>query len=160
MRSFMDDVDHAAQRVGAMTLAGFLGGAAHAAFKGFPRRAAALGAASSCALVGTSLFALERVASVAMRENNRNDKSDEELDARDDWRSTLSSHAFGGVFGGALNGYLYHRQPLRGMIAFTPFMLFIGMIEVEAKKRKQQRLDELLDQRQNQTQAATTTTPE
>eukprot|EP00536_Pseudo-nitzschia_multiseries_P009849 jgi/Psemu1/201788/e_gw1.286.76.1 len=128
----MDDVDFAANRVGTMTLAGFLGGAAHATFKGFPRRASALKAAASCALVGTSLFTAERMANVAMRDQ-----------IEDDRRLTLSSYAFGGIFGGAINGFLYQKQPLRGMAIFTPFMLCVGMFELELKLRKQQRLEEL-----------------
>jgi len=47
------------------------------------------------------------------------------------------------IFGGALNGFLYQRQPIRGMVVFAPFMLGIGMIELELKRRKQKRLEEL-----------------
>mmetsp|Transcript_6925 Transcript_6925/g.14713 ORF Transcript_6925/g.14713 Transcript_6925/m.14713 type:complete len:135 (-) Transcript_6925:1588-1992(-) len=129
----MDDVDFAANRVGTMALAGFFSGAAYATYKGFPRRSSALKAGASCALVGTSLFAAERLANIAIRDRI----------IKDERRLTLSSYAFGGIFGGALNGFLYQRQPIRGMVVFAPFMLGIGMIELELKRRKQKRLEEL-----------------
>lgn len=128
----MDEVDYVANRVGLLAFSGFLGGAAYATFKGFPRRATALKAAASCAIVGTSLFAAERFANVALREQIKESN-----------RLLLSSYAFGGVFGGALNGLLYQNQPLRGMFVFTPFMLGIGMIELELKRRKRERFNEL-----------------
>ena len=45
----MNEVDSVANRVGLFTVTGFLGGAAYATYKGFPRRSTALMAAASCA---------------------------------------------------------------------------------------------------------------
>jgi len=128
----MDEVDSVANRVGALGFSGFFGGAAYATYKGFPRRATALKVAGSCALVGTSLFTAERLANVVMREQIQGDQ-----------RLTLSSYAFGGVFGGALNGFLYQNKPGRGMLVFVPFMLGIGIIELKLKRMKQRRLEEI-----------------
>mmetsp|Transcript_12399 Transcript_12399/g.31256 ORF Transcript_12399/g.31256 Transcript_12399/m.31256 type:complete len:132 (+) Transcript_12399:68-463(+) len=131
----MDEVDYVANRVGALALSGFFGGAAYATLKGFPRRTTALKAAASCAIVGTSLFAAERFANVLMRDQIKESN-----------RLYLSSYAFGGVFGGALNGLLYQNQPIRGMVVFTPFMLGIGIIELELKRRRQIRFEEIRDE--------------
>ena len=128
----MEEVDYVADRVVSLGLSGFFGGAAYATVKGFPRRAMALKAGSSCAMVGTSLFTAERIANRAMRD-----------DIKDERRLQLSSYAFGGVFGGALNGFLYQRQPIRGIVVFVPFMLGIGMIELEIKRMRLRRIDEL-----------------
>ena len=131
----MDEVDYVANRVGALALSGFFGGAAYATLKGFPRRVTALKAAASCAIVGTSLFAAERFANVMMRDQ-----------IKESSRLHLSSYAFGGIFGGALNGLLYQNQPIRGMVVFTPFMLGIGIIELELKRRRQIRFEEIRDE--------------
>ena len=128
----MDEIDYVANRVGAFSLTGFLGGAAYATFKGFPRRATALKAAASCAIVATSLFGAERLANVAMKDQIKEEN-----------RLLLSSYAFGGIFGGSLNGLLYQNQPIRGMVVFTPFMLGIAFIELEMKRRRQMRVEEL-----------------
>ena len=135
----MDEVDSVANRVGALTLSGFFGGAAYATLKGFPRRATALKVAASCALVGTSLFTAERLANMVMRGEQIKGGSNDQTQTR----LTLSSYAFGGVFGGAMNGFLYQNKPVRGMMVFVPFMLGIGIIELELKRRKQRRLEEL-----------------
>jgi hypothetical protein len=128
----MDEIDYVANRVGLLSFSGLLVGAAWATLKGFPRRAMALKVAGSCAIVGTTLFTAERLANVAMREH-----------IKESSRLHLSSYAFGGVFGGALNGLLYQSKPVRGMVVFAPFMLGIGIIELEVKRRKQKRFDEL-----------------
>ena len=128
----MDEIDYVANRVGSLAFSGFFGGAAYATYKGFPRKATALKVAASCAIVGTSLFTAERFANAAMRKN-----------IKDSHRLHLSSYAVGGVFGGALNGFLYQNKPVRGMIVFAPFMLGIGIIELEVKRRKQKRYDAL-----------------
>lgn len=128
----MDEIDYVANRVGILSLSGFFGGAAYATFKGFPRRATALKVAASCAIVGTSLFTAERFANAAMREHIKEEN-----------RLCLSSYAFGGVFGGALNGFLYQNKPIRGMAIFSPFMLGIGILELEVKRRRQKRCEEI-----------------
>ena len=125
----MDDIDFVANRVGYLGLSGFFGGAAYASYKGIPRRATALKVAASCALVATSLFTAERLANVSMRDQ-----------IKDDDRLLLSSHAFGGIFGGALNGFLYQNKPVRGMIIFAPFMIGIGIIDLKLNQRKEERL--------------------
>ena len=64
----MDEIDHVANRVGICTLTGFFSGAAYATFKGFPRRATSLRAASSCAIVSTSIFISERIANILLQD--------------------------------------------------------------------------------------------
>jgi len=128
----MEEVDYVANHVGVLTLSGFFSGAAYATYKGFSRRQTALKVAASCTLVGTSLFGAERLANIFLRERIKSDQ-----------RLTLSSYTFGGVFGGGLNGFLYQKQPIRGMIIFVPFMLGMGMIELELKRKKQKRIEEL-----------------
>mmetsp|Transcript_29896 Transcript_29896/g.49627 ORF Transcript_29896/g.49627 Transcript_29896/m.49627 type:complete len:140 (-) Transcript_29896:59-478(-) len=134
----MDEVDHVANRVGLCTVTGFFGGAAYATFKGFPRRATALKAAASCALVATSLFGTERIANVALREYV--------IPKDDEQRLTMTSYAFSGVFGGGLNGYLYQKKPLRGMFYFVPLMLGAGILELEWNRRKRAKIEELQQQ--------------
>ena len=128
----MDEIDYVANRVGSLTLSGFFGGAAYATYKGFPRRATALKVAASCAIVTTTIFTAERFFNVAMREH-----------IKDSHRLHLSSYAFGGVFGGSLNGFLYQNKPIRGMFVFTPLMIGIGTIELQAKKIRQERSNEI-----------------
>lgn len=128
----MDEIDYVANRVGLLGFSGFIAGAAYSIYKGLPRRATSLKVAASCAIVGTSLFTTERLANVSMREH-----------INDSNRLHLSSYAFGGVFGGALNGLLYQNKPVRGMIVFAPLMLGMGIIELEVKRRKQKRFDQL-----------------
>jgi hypothetical protein len=139
----MEEVDHVANRVGLGTLTGFFCGAAYATVKGFPRRATALRAAASCAIVGTALFSTERIANIAFRNQ-----------IHDETRLTLTSYAFSGVFGGALNGYMYQKKPLRGMFYFVPVMLGIGMMELSWEKRKIARMQELQDQQNSDTSMA------
>lgn len=136
----MDEFDYVANRVGIFAVSGFFSGAAYAAFKGFPRRQIALRVAASCGCCATTLFASERLANVSLREFIGTDIN------KNDTRLTLSSYAFGGVCGGSLNGFLYQKQPVRGMIVFVPVMVGIGMLELEFKRRKQKRKEEIIQQ--------------
>ena len=133
MYETMDEVDSVANRVGLLTFSGFFSGAAYAAFKGLPRRTTALKVAGSCAMVGTSLFGAERLANIYLRERIKGNEQ----------RLTLSSYAFGGVVGGGINGFLYQKQPIRGMMISVPLMLGMGMIELGMKRKKQQRIEEI-----------------
>ena len=128
----MDEIDYVANRVGSMALSGFFCGSVYATYKGFPRRATALKVAASCAIVGTTLFTAERLANIAMREH-----------IYDSRQLHLSSYAFGGVFGGSLNGLLYQNKPARGMLVFTPIMVGIGTLELEAKRIREERFNEI-----------------
>lgn len=140
---FMDDIDYVANHVGAFCLTGLFSGAAYAKFKAFPTRRISLRAGASCACVATTLFVFERIANISLRKES--DANDSRISCNDvDIRTTLSSHAFGGAFGGGLNGYLYHKQPIRGMVLFTPLMLCLGAMKLEYKRRKQKRESELL----------------
>ena len=128
----MNEIDYVANRVGSLALSGFFSGAAYATYKGFPRGATALKVAASCAIVGTTIFTAERLANLAMREH-----------ITDSNQLHLSSYAFGGVFGGSLNGFLYQKKPARGMFVFTPLMIGLGSIELQAKRKRQERLNEV-----------------
>lgn len=129
---FMNEVDNVANRVGICTIAGFFGGAAYATYKGSAPRSTALKAAASCAIVATSLFGTERLANIVLRGQIHSEQ-----------RLTLTSHAFAGIFGGGLNGYLYQHKPLRGMFWGVPVMLGVAAIELEFQRRKQKRIQEL-----------------
>jgi hypothetical protein len=130
----MEEIDHVANRVGICALTGFFSGAAYATFKGFPRRATSLKAAASCAIVGTSIFGIERIANILLRN---------QIIPNNEVQLALSSYSFAGAAGGGLNGYLYQKKPLRGMFYFIPGSLCIGMLELEWTKRKQARIREL-----------------
>jgi hypothetical protein len=136
----MEHVDHVAARVSLATLVGFFSGATLAALKGYPRRATALKVAGSCALVGTSVFCSERLAYAAIESQIDQERA-----------RVLISHAFSGVAGGGLNGYLYHKRPLRGMFFFVPAMLGIGFAELKWESMKQNRREELLQIAENET---------
>ena len=131
----MEHVDRLAARVTLGTFSGLLGGATYAIYKGFPLRSTALKVAGSFALVGTALLGSERVAYIAFQDQLQNER-----------RTLLTSHAFGGVFGGGLNGYLYQRKPLRGMFFFLPVMMGIAFLELSWEQKKQERLQYLLQQ--------------
>ena len=130
--TIMREVDYVANRVALCTLSGFFGGAAYATFRGYPRRSTSLKIAGSCAIVATSLFASERLANVALRASGM-------IPPQDDTRLTLSSYAFGGIVGGGLNGYLYQKQPARGMLVFLPVMLCVAGLELDWKRQKAER---------------------
>jgi hypothetical protein len=125
----MEHVDRVASRVSLGALVGFFSGAAYAIFRGFPLRATSLKVAGSFAMVGTALFGLERVAYAALEDQLQSER-----------RLLLTSHAFAGVMGGGLNGYLYQRKPLRGMFCFIPVMLGFGFLELGLEQKKQERL--------------------
>jgi hypothetical protein len=130
----MDQVDRVAHRVSLCGLVGLVGGLTHATFKGFPQRATALKAAASCAMVGTALFGAERLTYMALQPHLESER-----------RLVMTSHAFSGVIGGGLSGYLYQKKPLRGMFVFLPVMLSIGYIELAWSQQRQARIQELTD---------------
>lgn len=125
----MDHVDRVANRVTLCALVGLGGGSCLATFRGYPLQSTAIKVASSCAIVATGLFVSERVAYVALRNETQNER-----------HLVLGSHAMGGLMGGGLNGYLYHRQPIRGMFVFLPIMLGVGFLELEWERRRQARI--------------------
>ena len=128
----MEHVDHASVRVSLGTLVGFVSGATLAVWKGYPLRATALKVAGSCALVITSLSVTERIAYASL-----------ESHMNSDFQSLMVSHAFSGIAGGGLNGYLYQKRPVRGVVFFLPIMLGVGFLEFEWKKEVQRRIQEL-----------------
>lgn len=134
MDTIMEQVDRVASRVSLCAVTGLFGGATFATFKGLPRRSTSLKVAGSFALVSTALFGIERVAYyVAMDGQMESGR-----------RKILTSHAFAGVFGGGLNGYLYQKKPLRGMFYFIPLMMGVAFLELKWEGKKQQRLQNLL----------------
>lgn len=130
----MEYLDRVANRVSLSALTGFVAGSAYATFTGLPLRATSIKVAGSCAIVGTALFGAERLAYVAMK-----DQIDSER------RLVLTSHSFSGLMGGGLNGYLYHKKPLRGMFFFLPTMMVVGFLELAWEQQRQARIQEVND---------------
>ena len=141
----MEHVDHAAARVSLGALTGLIGGMSYATFKGLPFRSTSLKVAGSLALVGTSLFGAERLAFVSMEGQIENER-----------RRVLTSHAFAGVFGGGLNGYLYQKKPLRGMFYFIPIMMGFGFLELAWEQKKLKRIQALASETSNLNQDSST----
>lgn len=129
----MDQVDIVASRVSLCAATGFVGGIIYGTFYGFPLRLVATRSAVSCAIVGTVLFGSERLAYSAM---------DGQIEGQR--RKMLTSHAFSGVMGGGLNGYLYQKKPLRGMFFFIPVMFGVAGLEMLWENAKESRRAELL----------------
>lgn len=128
----MDQVDIVASSVSLCAATGFVGGIIYGTYAGFPLRSVAIRAGGSCALVGTVLFGTERLAYNAMKDQISGER-----------RKVLTSHAFSGVLGGGLNGYLYQKKPLRGMFVFIPVMLGVGGLELLWENTKQARRDQV-----------------
>ena len=130
----MDHVDHAAARVSLATIIGMMGGSALATLRGYPLRATTFRTAFSCTLVATTMFGMERLGYVAFQDQIWDNPR----------RLLLTSHAFSGIFGGGLNGYLFQQRPLRGMVFFFPLMMGIGLVEVAWDQQKKLRQAEAL----------------
>lgn len=130
----MDQVDRVAHRVSLCSVMGFIGGLSYATFKGLPQRTTALKAAGSCAIVGTALFGTERIAFVALQSQIQNER-----------HLVVTSHAFSGVIGGGMGGYLYQKKPFRGMFFFVPIMLSVGYLELAWDEKRKARRQEFTD---------------
>jgi hypothetical protein len=141
---WMTEVDHVANRVGLCTFSGFWGGAVYATLRGLPLRRVALSAAASCALVATSVFGMERLAHVTLQQLILPPPTTKTTTTNPTTTSTsnttlsllLMSHVFAGIAGGGLNGYLYHKKPLRGMVWFLPVMMGVAGVEWTLFQRK------------------------
>jgi hypothetical protein len=136
----MNEIDRIANRVGVCTITGFFGGAAYATYRGSSRRSAALKTAASCAIVATGFFGTERIGNILLRGHVDSER-----------RLILTSHAFAGVAGGGLNGYLYQQKPLRGMFWGIPVMVGVAVLELEFQRMKQNRMQELSHHQQPRT---------
>lgn len=136
--SLVDHVDRVASRVSVCGLMGFAGGIAFSAYRGLPIQSTAIKVATSCAIVGTSLFATERIACMILQNEIDNER-----------RLVLSSHAFSGIMGGGLNGYAYQKKPLRGMFFFLPIMIGVGFLELGWERQRQSRIREINDGLEN-----------
>jgi hypothetical protein len=132
--SIMDHLDRVAHRVSLCALTGFAAGTAYATFTGLPLRSTSIKIAGSCAIVATSLFGAERLAYAAMKGQIDSER-----------RLVLTSHAFSGLMGGGLNGYLYQKKPLRGMFFFLPTMMIVGFLELAWEQQRRTRIKELND---------------
>jgi hypothetical protein len=128
----MEEVDYVAARVSFSAVLGLLGGATFATWKGRSLRGTSIKVAASCAIVSTALFCTERLAHVVLR------KIQLFLVEKEPQR-TFASHAVAGVAGGALNGQLYIKSPVRGMILFVPVMMGVAVAEMEWEKEKLRR---------------------
>ena len=130
----MDQVDHVANRVTFWALMGGIGGLGYATWKGFPKPKTILTTATSCAMVATSLFGAERLAYLLVRDQFEN-ASERQL--------VLTTHSIAGVMGGALNGYLFQKQALRGVVFCVPVMIGYGFIEMAWQRHLASRIQEL-----------------
>ena len=128
----MEYFDRVADRVSLCVVTGLVAGAAHATYTGLPLRATSLKTAGSCAIVGTALFGAERLAYAALKDRLNNER-----------QLVLTSHAFAGVMGGGLNGYVYQKKPLRGMFFLLPAMLAVGYLELAWEQHIKTRREEL-----------------
>eukprot|EP00934_Nitzschia_sp_Nitz4_P008860 Nitzschia sp. Nitz4//scaffold170_size48074//3431//3859//NITZ4_007099-RA/size48074-exonerate_protein2genome-gene-0.0-mRNA-1//1//CDS//3329538622//8850//frame0 len=135
----MNEVDRVSSRVTGCALLGFVGGMIYSTYRGYPLRATSLRSGLSCAIVGTALFGAERLGYVAMKD----------LIVDNEQQLVLTSHAFSGVFGGGLNGYLYQKKPLRGMFFCVPLMLGVGAAELAWEQKKLEKQQEALEARSN-----------
>ena len=147
-------MDHIAARVSLAATMGAAAGMGTAILKGHAAaaRTTAL-TAFSCAMVGTACFTTERCAAVALQQlqQNRDDSNDTNKNVafrsssmtktiNNSWEFVLTTHAVGGVLGGALTGWLYLRRPLRGVAFLVPLMLLVGTGEklLEDVRREKQ----------------------
>lgn len=87
----------------------------------------------SFAMVGTVVFGLERIGYVVIKDQIEQGK-----------RALLTSHAFSGVAGGALNGYLFHKKPRQGMFYFVPVMMGVAALEIYIEGKRAERIKELM----------------
>lgn len=84
-------------------------------------------------MVGTVVFGIERIAYIAMKDQIKKEK-----------RLLLTSHAFSGVAGGAMNGYLFHKKPRQGMLYFVPVMMGVAAFEMYIEQKREDRIKELM----------------
>ena len=139
--SIMEHIDRVAARVSMCAVAGLLGGASYATWRGFPLGTTSAKVASSVAIVGTTLFGAERLFYIALQPRMMVNETNEATRER---TILLTSHTLAGITGGALNGSLYQRRPLPGMVYFTPVMIGVALLELEFQTRRQRRVDEVM----------------
>jgi hypothetical protein len=56
----------------------------------------------------------------------------------------VASHSIGGLLGGGLSGYLFHKWPFTGMMLFTPIMTLVVLVEMEVEHYRKERIKDLL----------------
>mmetsp|Transcript_5028 Transcript_5028/g.8839 ORF Transcript_5028/g.8839 Transcript_5028/m.8839 type:complete len:153 (-) Transcript_5028:391-849(-) len=135
----MDHVDHIAHRVSAAALSGLFLGAGMAVHRGSPVPRTAMSVAASCAMIGTACFGIERIASLIQ------DRVIGPAAAGDTTHTQFyTSHAFGGLVGGGIAGYLFQRKPFGGMMLFTPVMMTFALLELTLNEYREERLRMLL----------------
>lgn len=139
----MDEVDYVATRVGFCSATGLLSGAAFSALRGLPRRATSIKVCASWTLVATAVFSTERIGYLLFKMPLGGVDSGENDHPSNNRRLLLTSHAFAGITGGGLLGYLYQRQPLRGTVVFTPLMIGVGLGELYWSDQKAKRWSQL-----------------
>ena len=127
----MEHIDHTSARVTLSALLGLVGGSGYATLTGLPLRSTSIKVAGSFAIAGTALFSMERIAFLAFEQSLGGEEQHRRL--------LLTSHAFSGVAGGALNGYLYQRKPIQGMVLFVPIMMGTALLELSFQRRKLER---------------------
>lgn len=114
----MDEtLDHLSKRIVLAGSVGSIVGVLQGMYKGHARlqRTAAL-TLLSCALTATACFGSERFFYKTITEPLMGSTRS----------ALLVSHAAGGVVAGAWLGGLYLQRPLRGVIFFTPIMVWLG----------------------------------
>ena len=149
----MEYIDHVAARVSLCALSGFSYGTVYASWKGLPLRSTSFKIATSFAMAGTALFGFERIGYAAIQyqqQQNHTSNNNQHF-------SLFTSHSFAGITGGAINGYLYRRKPIQGVIVFVPIMLGFALLELTWQQKKLQRIQELLLTEEEEDQEETMT---
>jgi len=157
----MDEVlDHVSVRVSLAGCLGGLSGIGTALHRGTPFGRTVGLTALSCAAAGTACFSAERVANAALLSNRGKAmygsafaSTGKLTNNNDDWIRTLTSHAFGGFAGGTFLGTLYGGKPWQGALFFTPLMLLAGTLERLFEDVRQERIQEMIQQQQEQLEA-------
>mmetsp|Transcript_10523 Transcript_10523/g.18695 ORF Transcript_10523/g.18695 Transcript_10523/m.18695 type:complete len:183 (-) Transcript_10523:238-786(-) len=153
-------VDHVSARVTASAATGLGCGAAYATYKGFPLFKTSLSAALSCALVSTACFGMERLAhgvisqsailidgkSIPPNPDVHGETSPTiPVQSGINQRLHYGSHAFGGILGGSVVGFLFQGKPMAGAFLLLPIMLGIGKLEVSLDEYRTERLQQLVE---------------
>jgi hypothetical protein len=88
-------------------------------------------------MVATACLGFQRLASLTAR------KIWQQQDEKNSVPLLVASHAFGGIIGGGLSGYLYIRRPIRGMVFLTPVMLIVSLAEIKYQERRKLKPEEI-----------------
>mmetsp|Transcript_26442 Transcript_26442/g.38313 ORF Transcript_26442/g.38313 Transcript_26442/m.38313 type:complete len:173 (-) Transcript_26442:101-619(-) len=141
-KEVLDEIDHISNRVTIGAFSGIFLGAAIATYRGFPILRTSLTVAASCAMTGTACFITERAAYATLTSITKQDTENETM-------KVVASHSIGGLCGGGLSGYLFHKRPFAGMMLFAPIMITVALVEMEVDAYRKERIKDLLADRKS-----------